>query len=122
MKKYIVTVNGKKYEVEVEEAGVIQTPTQKTQEVKVENDVVKESAVASKPVSGNNTVKAPMPGTILDIRVSKGQSIKKGDVLFILEAMKMENEIMAGEDGVIADIVVNRGASVNTDDTLAVLE
>lgn len=67
------------------------------------------------------SVQAPMPGTILEIRVSSGMSVKKGDVLFILEAMKMENEIMSGADGVVASIGASKGATVNTGDTLAVL-
>ncbi len=62
-----------------------------------------------------------MPGTILDIKVSAGQSVKKGDVLLILEAMKMENEILAARDGVIGAIVTSKGASVNSGDTLLTL-
>jgi biotin carboxyl carrier protein len=123
MKKYIVTVNGKKYEVEVEEAGVSETSmakeVSKAQEVKEE---VRKETTAPMVQGGSAAIKAPMPGTILDIKISQGQKVKKGDVLFILEAMKMENEIMAGEDGVIANIVVSKGASVNTDDTLATLQ
>lgn len=119
MRKYIVTVNGNKYEVEVEEVGFdgsVREPEKKIEDTK------KETAVAKKPAGGDITVKAPMPGTILDIKVKEGQSVKKGEVLFILEAMKMENEIMAGEDGVVVKIAVPKGAQVNTDDLLAVLE
>lgn len=122
MKKYIVTVNGKKYEVEVEEVGVSEAPAVKTEEVSKVQEEVKRETPAPKTQGGGAAIKSPMPGTILDIRISQGQKVKKGDILFILEAMKMENEIMAGEDGVIANIVVSKGASVNTDDTLAVLE
>lgn len=122
MKKYIVTVNGKKYEVEVEEVGVSEAPIAKKEEVSKVQEEVKKETPSLKTQGGGAQVKAPMPGTILDIRVSQGQKVKKGDILFILEAMKMENEIMAGEEGVIASIVVSKGSSVNTDDTLAVLE
>lgn len=117
MKKYIVTVNGKKYEVEVEEVGVSEAVSQNTSpaETRVEEPQ------PSRPVEGKSTIKAPMPGTILDVKISRGQTIKKGDVLFILEAMKMENEIMSGEDGTVIDIAVSKGISVNTDDVLATI-
>ena len=62
-----------------------------------------------------------MPGTILDVKVAQGASVKKGDVMLILEAMKMENEIMAPRDGVVAQVVVSKGASVNSGDPLIVL-
>jgi biotin carboxyl carrier protein len=128
MSKYIVTLNGKKYEVEVEEVGgAPAAPVAKPQEVSakseaVNNEAKKEAAAAVKPVAGKTSIKAPMPGTILDVRVKKGQSIKKGDVLFILEAMKMENEIMAGDVGTVVDVVVTKGMVVNTDDVLAVVD
>ena len=59
-----------------------------------------------------------MPGNIIDVKVSNGQSVKKGDVLVILEAMKMENEIMAPRDGAVASVNVTKGATVNTGDVL----
>ena len=62
-----------------------------------------------------------MPGTIIAVKVSKGQAVKKGDVLVILEAMKMENEIMAPCDGTVASVNVNQGATVNTGDVLVSL-
>ena len=65
---------------------------------------------------------APMPGTILDIKVAAGQAVKKGDVLVILEAMKMENEIMAPRDGKVAQVACTKGSTVNTGDALVVLE
>ena len=63
-----------------------------------------------------------MPGNINDVRVSAGQQVKKGDILVILEAMKMENEIMAPHDGTVASVNVNKGATVNTGDTLVTLK
>lgn len=107
MRKYIVTVNGKKFEVEVEE--IIKDSQNNIVEVK------KETAESS----NEKEIKAPMPGTILDVKVNSGDRVKKGDVLFILEAMKMENEIMAGEDGIITEVLVSKGTSVSTDDILA---
>lgn len=121
MKKYIVTVNGKKYEVEVEEA---LSSSETLREAPVVKEVTKEETVKEfvKPTSGNQVIKAPMPGTILNVKINEGQTVKRGDVLFILEAMKMENEIMAGEDGKVTKVAVTKGTQVNTDDILAVLE
>jgi biotin carboxyl carrier protein len=68
--------------------------------------------------AGAEAIKAPMPGNIIDVKVSQGQAVKKGDVLVILEAMKMENEIMAPRDGVVASVNVTKGATVNTGDVL----
>ena len=62
-----------------------------------------------------------MPGNILDVRVSAGQTVKKGDVLLILEAMKMENEILAARDGVVASVAVAKGATVNSGDVMLTL-
>ncbi len=131
--KYIVTINNKNYEVEVEKGQATVVGT--TQSVAVAAKpaapsapvqaaapaAVPAPAAAQQSVAGE-TVKAPMPGVILDIKVSQGASVKKGDVLFILEAMKMENEIAAPKDGVVAQISAAKGASVATGDLLAVLQ
>ena len=69
-------------------------------------------------VMGGETINAPLPGTVLDIKVSAGQNVNKGDILFVLEAMKMENEILAAHDGVIASVNVEKGAAVNAGDVL----
>ena len=67
-------------------------------------------------------IEAPMPGNILKVNVKEGDNFKEGDVLFILEAMKMENEIKAQKDGVVVQILTSPGSQVNTGDTLAVIE
>ena len=107
MKKYRVTVNGSLYEIEVEEmdaSAVSAAPAAKA---------AAPAPVAAAPAEGAQ-VKAPMPGTILDVKVQAGQSVKKGDVLIILEAMKMENEIQAPCGGKITVVNVRKGDSVET--------
>ena len=71
--------------------------------------------------AAGEAINAPMPGTILKVNVTQGQAVKAGTVLCVLEAMKMENEIMAPKDGTVAQVVVAKGASVNTGDALVVL-
>ena len=119
MKKYNITVNGNTYEVYVEEADASSAP--------VAAPVASTPAPAAKPAApkaaptaaGANKVTAPMPGTVLQVKVSQGQAVKKGDVICVLEAMKMENDIPAPCDGVIASINVQKGASVGAGDILA---
>lgn len=129
--RYIVTINNKNYEVEVEkgQASIVKTtetavpniPTvsQSSAPAPVTNTV---SPSAKTIVSNGESVKAPMPGTILNVKVSNGQKVKKGDVIFILEAMKMENEITAPIDGVVIQIIADKGAAVSTGDVLAVIQ
>lgn len=124
IKNYRVTVNGQSYDVAVEEAGsatVASQPAPMAQPVAAPQPVVQAAAPAAPaPVAagGAATVKAPMPGTVLSLKVSPGQSVKRGDVLLILEAMKMENEISAPTDGVVAAIRVQAGSTVNTGDPM----
>ena len=77
-------------------------------------------APVAAPADGTNAV-CPMPGTILDVKASVGQAVKAGDVLFILEAMKMENDIVSPADGTVKQILVSKGSTVSTDDVLAVI-
>lgn len=122
--KYIVTLNGKNYEVDVnelEEAIV----TNISDAVAAPAPVAPAAPVASAPapapvVSGTGTpVKAPMPGAILKVNATQGQKVNEGDVLFILEAMKMENEIVAPTSGTVSQVVVSQGNTVDTDAVLA---
>ena len=121
MKKYNITVNGNTYEVLVEEADA-STPVAYTAPTAAPVAAPKATPKAAAPVAGGAVkVTSPMPGTILNVKVSVGQSVKKGDVICVLEAMKMENDIPAPQDGVIASINVQKGASVNAGDVLASL-
>lgn len=117
---YKVTLNGKIYEVEVEKGeAVIQAEYEaalpQSAPAVAETSAPAQTVAAAAPQSaGANSVTAPMPGTINAVKVTSGQQVKKGDVLFILEAMKMENEIYADKDGKVGQVFVQNGASVNT--------
>ena len=117
MKNYKVIVNGTAYEIAVEEIDA--------SAVKAAPAVAPAPAAAPAPVAaapaGGEKVQSPMPGTILSVNVSEGKAVKKGDVLFILEAMKMENEIMAPCDGTVAQVSVQNGASVESGSLLCVI-
>ena len=124
MKKYNITVNGTTYEVVVEEVGeVAAAPAYSAPVVNATPAAATttKSAPSAAAPAGANTVSAPMPGTILEIKVSAGQAVKKGDVICVLEAMKMENDIPAPCDGVIASISVQKGASVASGDIIATI-
>ena len=107
MKKYRINVNGSLYEVEIEEMAAPAAPSA------VPAAPAAPVAPAA-PAGAGTQIKAPMPGTILDVRVQNGQSVKKGAILAILEAMKMENEIMAPCDGTVTGVNVRKGDSVET--------
>ena len=109
MKKYRVTVNGTAYEIQLEElTGAAPAPAAAP-------------AAAAAPAGGEQAT-SPMPGTILDIKVSQGAAVKEGDVLMILEAMKMENEIMCPRSGTVASINTSKGASVESGTLLCVIQ
>ena len=116
MRKFNVNVNGKIYVVEIEETGEA-APVKEAPKAEAPKAEAPKAAVKG----GKINVNAPMPGNILDVRVKVGDSVKAGDVLCILEAMKMENEIVAPENGVVASITA-KGATVATGDLLAALE
>lgn len=121
MRKFNITVNGTAYEVEVEEVGATATAAP-VAAAPAAAPAAKPAAKPAAPAAGTESVVAPMPGNINAIKVTAGQSVKKGDDLVILEAMKMENEIKAPRDGVVASVAVTKGQSVNTGDLLVSLK
>lgn len=129
--KYVVRINNKDYEVVVEKGQanlvntteVVAAPAAPIAAAPTAPVAPATPAPAAAPqATGSTAINSPMPGTILDVKTSVGQSVKSGDVLVVLEAMKMENEIVAPRDGVIAQIAVNKGASVSTGDLLISLQ
>ena len=129
--KYKVTLNGKTYEIEVE-AGkamclaeyVAIAPSAAPVAAPVAASAAAPAAPAAAPamtVSGGEAVNAPMPGTILKVNVQPGQAVKAGEVLVVLEAMKMENEIMAPKAGTVAQVLVSKGSNVDTGAPMVVL-
>lgn len=112
MKNYRITVNGTAYDVAVEEIGAGAAPVAAAPAP---------AAPAAPAAAGGVVVQAPMPGKILSVKASVGTAVKKGDVILLLEAMKMENEVVAPEDGTIASINVSAGDTVEAGDTLATL-
>ena len=112
MKKYKVKVNGKLYEVELEAVeevkGSIESPKTASKE-------------SSSSVTGGTTILAPIGGKVLDVKVSVGQEIKKGQVVCIIEAMKLENEVVASQDGIVKEVKATKGAMVANKDVLIVL-
>lgn len=120
MKNYTITVNGNVYDVSVEEGGAGSTAAAPAPKA------APKAAAAPKPAapaggSGAVRINAPMPGKILSVKVSAGQAVKKGDVVVLLEAMKMENEICAPQDGTIAGVNVSSGDMVESGDILATM-
>jgi len=127
MRKFLVTVNGGSYEVTVEEVGgvaPIAAPVALAAPVATPAPApaapVAQPAPAA-PVAEGQKVSAPMPGNILDVKVKVGQQVKRGDVVVVLEAMKMENEIPTPVDGTVLQVAVSKGTTVNTGDVLVVL-
>ena len=130
--KYKVTLNNRVYEVEVEEGQAmlvdeyaLAAPAAPAAAAPAAAAPVAAAASAAAPapaaVAGGETVKSPMPGNILKINVTQGQQVNEGDVLIILEAMKMENEVVSTKTGTVAQILVSKGAVVETDTPLVVI-
>lgn len=137
--KYCVTINDKRYEVEVEKGNAAIVSKREVALGAAESKKLSDTQAAAtvttpeivKPgeqrteevaASGKEVVKAPMAGGIIDVKVSVGSVVKKGDILLLLEAMKMENEITAPVDGIVAEIKAHKGTVVSADDVLVVLK
>lgn len=126
MKKYMIKLNGKVYEVEMEEvtaeasAAILEKQSAAAKETSATTEKVAaiQPAAPAAPVAGAETVEAPMPGNIVNIAVKPGEQVKKGQVLLILEAMKMENEIVAARDAQVVSVNVSKGDMVNPGDAL----
>ena len=129
--KYKVTLNGRTYEIEVEagkamlldeyEAIAPSAPAAVAAPVAAAPVAAPAAApAAAAPVAGE-AVTAPMPGNILKVAVAAGQAVKEGDLLVVLEAMKMENEIFAPKSGTVAQVLVQKGSTVDTGAPLVVL-
>ena len=128
--KYKVTLNGRTYEVEVEAGQAMLlaeyeavAPAAPVAAAPVAAAPAAPAAAPAAPVvtGAGESVSAPMPGTILKVNVTAGQAVKEGDLLCVLEAMKMENEILAPKAGTVTQVVAAKGASVNTGDALVVI-
>jgi len=125
MKNYRITVNGTSYDVSVEElsggAAPVAAPVAAAPVAAPSPAAAPAAPAPAAGGAGSVKVSSPMPGKILAVKANVGDSVKKGQVILILEAMKMENEVVAPEDGTIASIDVTVGASVESGDTLATL-
>lgn len=129
--KYKVTLNNRVYEVEVEEGSAMlvdeyalaapAAPAPVAPAVVAAAPAAAPAPAAAAPLAAGEAVKSPMPGNILKINVAQGQSVKEGDTLIVLEAMKMENDVVAPRDGTVAQIVVTKGAVVETGSPLVIL-
>ena len=128
--KYKVTLNNRVYEVEVEEGSAmlvdeyaLAAPAAPAPAAPVPAPAAAPAPApaAAAPLAAGEVVKSPMPGNILKINFAQGQSVKEGDTLIVLEAMKMENDVVAPRDGTVAQIVVTKGAVVETGSPLVIL-
>ena len=127
--KYVVTINDKNYEVEVEQgqATIVRTTQAAVVPVPTVEPAPAASAEPIKPTVQPDTmsgesIKAPMPGVVVAVLVKPGDAVQKGQVMFIVEAMKMESEIFAERDGVVSQVMVAKGSSLSTGDILLTLK
>jgi biotin carboxyl carrier protein len=121
IRKYRVTVSGHAYEVEVEELGSGGLAVRSAERVQAAAPTESAAPSAPRPVSTSGVVNSPLPGKVLGVRAQVGQKVKRGDLLLVIEAMKMENEIFAGEAGTVRKVHVASGQNVETGDLLVEL-
>lgn len=121
MKKFNITVNGNAYEVEIEEVKAAAPVAAAPKAAPAAAPAPKAAPAAAAAAAGDNTVTAPMPGKIVKLVASVGQAVNAGDVLLILEAMKMQNEITAPAAGTVKSFAVNAGDSVKPGQTMVVI-
>ena len=116
MKIYKVKVNGKTYEVQLESVDEVKTETATSSEVKTKEAPKKETSKKASSSSSTNLVEvvAPIQGNVIDVKVKVGDKVKKGDVLLLIEAMKLENEVNSPSDGEVAEVIVSKGQQVTT--------
>lgn len=125
--KYVVSLNGKKYEVLVNETEAeVLNVSEETAAIAIEAEKSVQQPAPTKnsgkeDIADGTSIKSPMPGTVLLVNLNVGDTVKKDDVMFVLEAMKMENDIVAPKDGVVKQVLAAKGDSVNTDDILAII-
>jgi len=122
MKRFNITVNGTAYDVAVEEITDGSAPAPAAAPAPVKKAAPAAAPAPAKAAGAGTKVSAPMPGTILDIKVKEGDTVTKGQAIIVLEAMKMENDIVAPCDGKVTSILAKKGDSVNSSDTLATIQ
>ena len=116
MKIYKVKVNGKTYEVQLESVDEVKTESATPSEVKTKEAPKKETSKKAPSSSSPNLVEvvAPIQGNVIDVKVKVGDKVKKGDVLLLIEAMKLENEVNSPSDGEVVEVIVSKGQQVTT--------
>ena len=116
MKIYKVKVNGKTYEVQLESVDEVKTESATSSEAKTKEAPKKETSKKTSSSSSTNLVEvvAPIQGNVIDVKVKVGDKVKKGDVLLLIEAMKLENEVNSPSDGEVVEVIVSKGQQVTT--------
>ena len=116
MKIYKVKVNGKTYEVQLESVDEVKTESANLSETKTKEAPKKETSKKASSSSSTNLVEvvAPIQGNVIDVKVKVGDKVKKGDVLLLIEAMKLENEVNSPSDGEVVEVIVSKGQQVTT--------